>query len=596
MSFQFEDDSALEELLNQQLDRRKQSTSRERTQVLVSQRAIQAPSDSRPSTGSNLVSGNIDERTTETTGNPGSRPLANWLRNRPDPIPNNLEEDGSSKHTSLPVDTNGAQNGAIEDLQVSDLSEAKLQSMSKQGLIQLIRSRIVPKILKEPGKDKLTNLETELRRYKSELEVEKSKCSSLLANQSEQVQLIESKWILLNKQLEDRCTQAEQKLLQVNEHNKCLIENLRIEHKQDLDKMLEVHRLQLDELTQQYEHKLKRMDELHRMEMRSRLKVDGDLIKLETIFNDWQQMIQSTIRELDIQYKSVENLLNKQTIEINSTNENLVQKTQNVINYQAKFAVQNEQLDSLVNLMSKQILPQLEKSSSDNHDLMKEAQIRLSELNKRELEVKKRELEYNEINNELRSSLKETESEKFRLGLEANRLSYERDRLDERSKSLDLAERDLDDRRKVLVQEEQALASNRASLEARFNELKDQNYEVHLGRRKVLEKQDELEQFSARVKRKQRVLTEQVAALKADSKRLNELRDRIRRELDQLRRIQKSLVCSICNERLFAAKSINECKIDSILANRYEFEREANIDSRRLEEEDKYAELLRQDV
>lgn len=598
MSFQFEDDSTLDELLNQQLDRRKQSS-------LATSKDSQRKTNARPSTAS-LVNKNdvenIPERSEKT-------PMASWLGLKAKPVVvSNSGYRGSTEgypEVSLkdPDIDSSVQVQSSVDLQLSELDESRLQLMSKQGLLNLIRSKIVPK-LSSVRENKTPDLEQELERVKAELEAERAKSTSILLNQVEQVQLIESKWIQLNKQLESRSVDAEQNLIKAAERHKNQVAELEAEHKVHLEKVVHDCKIQLEELSMMYESKMKRKDELHELEINSKLRVKGDMMKLESVFGDWQQMMQSTVRELNAQYKSIESLLDKQTIEINSTNEDLARKTKSVVEQQTKFALQSEQLDDLVTVIGKKVLPQLESSSSENQRFIEEAMERLTELSRCETELKERERAIAETKSDLVQSLKETSEEKFRLGLEDNRLNYERERLEERAKALDHMEVELNERKRALVQGEGELACNRASLDSKLNELKEQNYEVHLSRKKVLERQEELELLSCKVKKNQRALGEQVSELQVNSRKFNELRDRTLRELDQLKRLQKSLVCSICNERLFAAtrgtSKIKTDRYDDEHVNNERFisdySRYIKQDLNKLGQEDRYVGLLKQDV
>lgn len=567
MSYQFEDESALEELLNQQLDRRKQQPPSEsssaarasRRSASIQRGSINQLVTERPSTAFSKQA-TFDE---PISNEPAKGRLASWLEaksTRLDPsetsnvaLSSNAEKTGNttarypvtaiSNIPQLPADQKGS---LIED----QLTDDYLQSMSKQRLIQLILEEILPPV---KAMRQSINRESafQVEQIKDQLEIERGKTKSLEAQHLEQVKLVESRWIELNKKIEARLELAESELNKTTERHKSFIGQLEEEHREQISRLIENYDSRLADERRQFEESQKRREEFHHLELESKLKVDWDQAKLETIFQEWQKKIQSTIVELELQFKSVESLLDKQTIEINGTNTELAKRCKQVVEQYEKFEMKGEQLNRLVTEIN-EILPRFSRIQADSEQLTKQTSDQLHEFLLRNDDLQVKEAELNKLRNLVTSEREQLSKERFQFGLDANKLSYKEERLDELVKSTKETECRLAEQAARQDTRESQLEAKRASLDLRNGQLRLQDYELHLTRKRHAAKEEQLNKLANDLEVKKEVVGNQLAQVRTVMDKLIRGRECAQKELSQLRRLQKSLICSLCLDRLFA--------------------------------------------
>lgn len=575
MSYQFEDDSALEELLNQQLDRRKPTqpssgavdscgmikpAQRTRTDIVQTSHSISL----RPQTaGLNKQPQFAEDPTPSPTGTLKNK-LSSWLDAKdtepleadlPNPLQvRSLGDTHLINH--LPrkslITTTDDDQASIDRL--LGITSVQLQGMSKQRLIQFIQNQILPTI-ENLNYSASKNSDMEVARLKGELEFERSKQQTMELRYSEQIKLAESMWIQLNKQLESKLVSNEQAMKQMSESNKILIEQLEEEHKQELNQLVLLHRTRRDEDREQFEITLKRREEFHRLEMESKLKVNYDIVKLDTIFAEWHKMIGSMFSNFELQLKSVDEYLDRQTIEINSSNQELAKKTKLLLEHFARFESQNNLIDDLAKNINS-LLPCLASHQRENERLSIQSSAQLTELQERDARLADKESELDRLKDELTSVRDKLNKEKFEIGLDANRLAYKEERLNELMYSNEETERGLKKECRMVAARETRLAETRASLESKGAELKSQNYDLHLLRKRLQDEEEQLSKRELQLSNEWNLLREQQKQVERETDKLVRLRDRIKKELAQLRRLQNSLVCSICLDRLFKQSNL----------------------------------------
>lgn len=579
MSYQFEDDSALEKLLNQQLDRKRQPVAR----VAISARPQPTSSNTkkdilsdRPSTGglskqplfsfSKQPSEILQAQDDQT---PPRGKLASWLQSDPsaakvvekqnvllnnqDSSPSTGEQRKSSLKESYQVDL---------DTGELDLSQGRLQEMSKQRLIQLILVDIAPtlKQLKQINSEQPSG--DEYKKVKEKLQEERAKVELIEQRHREQLQMVEDNWQRLNNQLERNVSLAESQLTKTIDTLKGRLECEQLEHEESMSKLAKNYQLKLNETKEELEAKLKRREELHKLELESKLKIDCNMVKLETIFSEWSKMLEKTIEDLANQFKLVECLLDKQTLEIKGTNESVEGKGR-VFN--EKLQMFEKQIIQTSELMSefKINLPKFFNLQQENEQIAKQTSVQLGEFFNRFTELCKKEQQCQEMQDNLFKSKEEFEKDKLQLLLDSNRLTYKEERLNELLALNESKEMKLEHQKSAQLEREAQLEKLKGSLIQQTALIKEQNYELHLVRRRLTGKEDELSRLENNLSERENCVKREQTEIRAQANKFATLRLKAQKELNQLRRVQKSLICSICLDRLFNGQQQSPQPIDS---------------------------------
>lgn len=582
MSYQFEDDSALEELLNQQLDRRRQQQT---SNVASTSKVIEAQEQkrgsnsiskgvTRPSTAS-VIKQTIQPTTELLSAGSSSIKMADWLGSK-----------GSGRAMSI---TEPDENKTLEE----NLKEERLQEMSKQRLIQLILSQVVPLIKQFREQSPI-----ELKRLTDELEFERNRLQTSIEKHGAELESVEIRWMQLNKQLENRLEAKESELRQTIESHKNLLNQLESEHAKEMDSLAEGYRQKLADEREQFEETLRRRERFQQLELESKLKVNCDLMKLETVFGEWHKMIENTISQLNVQFKSVDALLDKQAIAINGTNVELASKSKQLLERQECFEHQGAKLSNLADTITEMIprFVQLQhQSETASVQTCKQVQefARLHE----ELQLRQRDLEQSSL--ELSNQKEMLTKEQFSLGIELNRLAQKEERLNDLIKRAEKGELELAEQKIALKNRETHLEAKSESLEIRTNQAKEEHYELQSARRRIALKEDQLQKLNSDLSNKRK-------AISKEASKLNFLKTNAHKELAQLNRLQKSLVCSICMDRLCDREQrlslnkwppLTKSRPDNKLPINFERElaeisKQIELDGHRLSAEQKYAQHL----
>jgi hypothetical protein len=626
MSYQFEDDSALEELLNQQLDRRVQQSSTSSKQTRNSNRPTGIPiktvqevpggepsamqSAFRPSTASSLFSrqpialehGAADELASSlplADGNPPpkGKSLSSWLQGRgsssaghkqrtdetraplePSPLlrkapdnshqrdqrPTRVDNDANifqevprEKISQAGVET-GRDDGAIAAT-LTDLdhllSPSSLQEMSKQRLIQVVQDEVVPRLNNLKG---LADRESarEVERLKRELHLERNRLEVIEMRQEEQLKLERQKWQQINQQLESRLATGELQMSHLLESQKDHLNKLDEQYQKRLTKLTEMFEQRLNDEKTRFEEMLKSRDELHKLELEGRLNVNCDLMKLDTLQMEWRKTLEMTINQLSDHYKSVEALLEKQAIQVNGTNLDLVSKSQRLCDQYDNFDRCNQRLGQLTTEMG-QIIPKMAEAQIKGESVLEGTEMKLAELNEKLNNLLRNEKLLEEKKMELLEMSNKLNEDKHKLALDSNRVSMKEERLNELLNQNSENELRLTNERKSLSELETQLHQKRLSLDERFADLKEQNYTLHLLRKRLTAQKEELLKAQLELAEERKSFKSNKTKIEDESRRLGTLRVRVQQELDQLRRLQTSLVCSLCMSRLFDGPNAN---------------------------------------
>lgn len=600
MSYQFEDDSALEELLNQQLDRKKQEplgrvSQRASTAIGKSQQQQQQADGSGHSLRQSNVTlsrqaNNIDtlDYDTKSTSNlvvqnvnksQAVSKMSAWLNDKTGvkvtESTNELDNIDSMRKSDMKTTLNRAplnqhleqqqqvnlidptfslatitsQKEEINRLLNESLQENKLQEMSKQRLIQLILQQICPnfermmKLLDEQSSNEVDKLRNDLR-------LEKNRVLSLEIQLSQEIDLAQNRWLQLKKQMDSQIEVTERELTETINKQRDIIDKLEEEHKEQLMKISGAYKSRLNEEKESFEAALKRREDFHNLELESKLKVNFEFNKLETTFKHWQSMIQSTVNGFDGQFKTIESLLEKQTIEINGTNSELFKKTKLLCQSYDNFDKQNKELQILTQELSK-IMPSFINFKQENESICKQTNDQLKQFIKRNDSIKEKELELERVKNEILSSKEKLNQDKYQLGIESCKLACKEEQLNglvKRNKEIGF---ELDERKKKFYERETKLDSLQSNLELKTKQIKEQNYELHLARKNFTQKQEELIESQVEISSKRKMINDQLVEVRSEANKLANLRGKAQKELNQLKRLQKSLICSICLDRLF---------------------------------------------
>lgn len=570
MSYQFEDESALEELLNQQLDRRKRqplsissqqqqassrpsttTTATKTTPALVSQQ-------SRPSTAilSNKQS-NLDEPTGQKSklfswleGKTSSnKELAKLDADRPFGVESTINF-SSKQETVLKSDANFV---ALDEDRLDEmLKEEVLQDMSKQRLIQLILSQILP-VVKSLRQAVEMHPIDEVEQLKKELDTERRRLQSFEATHLEQIKLEQQKWAQITEQLESRLEFSERELNRVLDSQREHLNKIDEHHQKDLIRLSENFETKLANERHQFEETLKRRDEMHRLELESQLRVNCNLVKLDTIQSEWTKTIEMTIDQLEGHFKTVEGLLDKQTIQVNGTNLDLAQKTKHLSEQYDKFEHCNEKVSQLADNLSL-ILPKFSHLQEQSEFILKQTCEKLAEFNQRDKKLQAKEEELEQIRLNLSNLRDKLNDERFKFALDSNRITLKEERLNELLRINTEMENKLNEQRSNQIEREIQLQSTRSSLDVKASELRGQNYDLHLLRKRLTNEKEELIKAKMDLASDKKSLKNQLAELNDETRKLSTLKEQVNQELDQLRRLQESLVCSLCLSRLFSTR------------------------------------------
>lgn len=595
MSYQFEDDSALEELLNQQLDSRKQQTKQLSTgprhqQLSASSNASEsskppATSKLRPSSAkvqqARQLTPTFEEATAIDDAAPSSSApkgrLSSWLdkgtiKNGPKPtgrpyssahttpsakretqsIKNALEFDSMQSsfqpQQASPRGFAGSEDGAGDKLDKL-LVESNLQEMSKQRLISLIVEQIAPTV-KELQHEASRQSAEEVERLKLQLQREKYYLQSFKLRHEEQLKLEEQKWLQQTAQLEERLRSSEQELDRNLELQREHLSKLDEQYRVNLSKLNENFEAKFAAERQRFEDQLERRETLHKLELESKLKVDCSLTQLKAFQEEWQQMISRTISQLEQHFRSVQILLDKQTIQVNGTNTELAEKAKLLSEQYAKFDQCNEKIGQLADQMSA-TMPKFHSIQVDNGQLLKSTNEQLARLIEQCESIRRKELELEAKQEEVQGLNDKMSQDRMQQALEASKLQMREERLGELMESIRVEEEKLKQIANSQLEREHQLQETRSTLDSKAVELREQNFELHLLRKRLTGQKEELIKAQVELLNERKSLKTKACELSDESDRLATLRDRVTRELDQLKRVQKSLVCSLCLNRLF---------------------------------------------
>lgn len=598
MTFQFEDDSALEELLNQQLDRNKRtsvSTNLINKTARSTKKQLENTSDKLLQDATNDKA--LDESRSENSPSRSKvGKLSNWLYQdkNPSALGNNKELDEDidlnpeekresfnlqaqqettmpsirsqrleSNQTQFQPDIRGPPNLDVKNSIVvsSDLSsnssnllrfgnENELQQMTKQSLIRLVLDQFMPEIHKSNNHlVEIDKLKHDLAECRAELDKESLKRQAIMREHDERSRLTESSWNHLNKQLEYRLEVSQTELKEVISRYDIMMAKFESDHQKQIDFIVQNYQARLEEQQVQSEAELKRRQAIHELEMSSRLRIQGDMKKLDSIYDCWQVTIEGTIKQLEQQFRSIESLLDKQTSTIRWNNEELMRKNESTSEQAAKLETQLTTFDNLTNSI-KTLLDNLTKKVGfidDRDNQLVQANVHIQELKDKILELDlKRE--------SLNSQEKELEQEKFELRLTMQRLHHETNRLDELKETNEVKSRKIEDRENVINDIDQELKKRRLQIDHERTELDQDREQLELDRKGLRNKRNELDRWQVDLGQQRRILQKQFSKLNYDNGRLVFIKNSVQKELLQLKRLQRSLVCSICLQRLCEVK------------------------------------------
>lgn len=615
MSYQFEDDSALEQLLNQQLDRRTRTTSanvlqtRAKTaassQSLVTDRAGSS-SYSRPLSRqlSTIVSTGKEEDTPSETTTRTSGKLSAWLNPSSSLTATNqatkaIEESPSSlspKPQHLPVPVASEKRDSISSLKASRaihlenkpdvhvddfvvdeslFDPERLQEMSKQRLILHITDQIKPHMVQlcksvEKTASRLT------QNLSEKLEKEREQVANIEKSCADRLRLEESKWSLLQKQLESRLEVCEQELVASNQRNQAHLSRLNEEFETSMKRLRDGYETRLTDERSQFDETIKRREELHKLELDSKLRINLDVNNLETMHKEWQTMVKTTISDLDYQFKAVEDALGKQTLLVNGTNKDLTDKANILSAHYDAFKRQAEQMNGLVEHLTT-LLPELDRFRCETDSLIKQSINQLSKLTHKDEQLSEREQQLNKQSDSLAKSRDNLNEERLQLAIELNRIGLRQERLEELISSNEMLESKLMAQSNDLNERQAQMQTVRASLDAEASQLREQNYDLHLLRKRLHNEQDKLNAIRSSVEKERNDIRQQVVDVRENRRKLVDLQATFRRELEQLTRLQRSLVCSLCLNRLFPNELV---KVEVVNDNLPKHERQVDNSTR----------------
>lgn len=646
MTFQFEDDSALEELLNQQLNRNKRQLSSSDASnrlsnrlKLIDQPIVKNPLvkdpyddivDNIESLPDSLNPNQNNNAQNSTSG--GSKSLSSWLypkqqatrqssasnqntttkpaanfdddSNDDNDIPDNeidadsqnikqknqrltKQIDNQNTPMTIPFTNRDSDNFGTTSIRTTNLNDEQnsknsiydkyinqetLQQMSKQALLRVILDEILPE-LKE--KLNLGEINISLRKQLTDCQLElKNEClrrQSLQREQEERIRLAESSWIQLNKQLEYRLEFNQNELKETIARYDKIMVKFEEDRAKQVAFVTENYQNQLEELRQQNEAEIKRRQAIHEMELSSRFRVQGELKKLDSVFDCWQVTIESTIKQLETQFKSIESLLDKQTTTIRWNNEQLSDKNKETSESAEKIHQEVDKFNQLtksIELLMSQISSNVN-NLNDRDTILREANLSLQELRQKtaifeskQAEISAREQILNQEKFELRLNLQKIDMDKARLVELKEAQDNNAKLINEREIKIDELEKELKKRQLVADYERIEMDQSREKLLLEQKSLKI--------------KQQELNKWQLELGQERRLLRKQANKLDIETNRMSAIKISAQKELDQLHRLQKSLVCSICLDRLYdiQAKPLNGLGIETKTTQDHQYEQE----------------------
>ena len=441
-----------------------------------------------------------------------------------------------------------------EDQELFD--EERLQEMSKQRLIQLILGEIRPRLAELRLRSKATSME-ELERLKRELEGERRRVELVETRHGEEVKLIEQKWAQINRQLESRLELGERELAKSLEGQREYIEKLDKQQQADVSKLIEGYESRLESERQQFETALRRQEEMFKLELESKLRVNCDLSKLEVVQGEWQRRLEATVGQLEMHFKSVENLLDRQTLQVNGTNVELSKKVELLSGHYGRFEANNLRVGQLAEQMG-ELMPQFCSNQRTAECILSKLDESLRQVERQRMELEEQSKVVGARERELAIAREQLQEERLGTRLTEQRVSMREEQVEELAKLNSERRRKLNEQSNQQVERERQLQATRTSLDARSSELKEQNYDLHLLRKRLESDRSALERAEAELSEGRKWLEAERLRLAEESGKLEQLRARCQRELDQLGRLQKSLICSLCLSRLLAGQEAKQ--------------------------------------
>lgn len=487
----------------------------------------------RPSSSAVISSTSLSSRNRDRQTNLSSAPLVTDIRRN-----SNWQDD--------------REDSSIEGL----LSANSLQEMSKQKLISLILEKLEPKLRHLQQESSKSSL-NEVERLKNELQKERFHLEVFQLRHDEQLKLEEQKRLQQINQLEERVKFSEDELSKSFQIHRDHLKKLDEQYRENLTKLSENFDQKLLRERAHYEDQLSRREHLFKLELESKLKVDSNLEHLETFQDNWQLMLKETIGQLKEHLKSVQALLEVQTSQVNGTNKELAEKTTLLNENYAKFDACNQKISHLADEMGSTI-PSIKSAQLATQELVDKSVGLLSELSSHLKEVEQRKQELDKRKADIDTENARQARERMELELRMGKLEMKEERVNELleiNKGSELRwQQKLNDQQ----EQEQQLHVRRSNLEAKTVELREQNLELHLMRKQLTGQREELMRSRLEFEQERKLNKGKILELKEETKRLATIRDQVEREMSQLRRVQKSLVCSLCLNRLFTTTTQDE--------------------------------------
>lgn len=596
MSYQFDDESALEELLNQQLDRSRQQASSNAT--IRSTRPLTAAGVT-PNKDSSRVIGNVQRPS--SSGEPSTlnrsslinpsqskNKFGDWLnpnQNKPDqaddaeaenfsfplvqsrvvqfeqPIGSVLSKENqtqvikpNSVSSIQPIEDYKAEKSTfdkrsrepIEALITKYGNTEELQKMSKQRLVQLVLEELLP-VLQDQVRSKvsLENAQSKLIQLESEIEKEKDKGESLKREQNERLKLAEASWIQINKQLSFRLELYEKELKDTIERYNGMLSRSDEEQRKHIESMVKSYEVRLEEQRELMEAELKRRQTIHELEMSSRLRISGELSKLDSIFNCWNETIESTINQFETQFKSIELLMDKQTSSIRGNNEALMLKNQEALERDEKLDAKAREFEKIFESMKESL-----KGIDDKSAKMSLLETLMGQIDDKLQTVLELSSKLDSRQDELKIREKSLEEERFEIRVKTMQLEQEVKLNDNLKLTLEAQKEDLKNTERLLSDRDRELNMRQNELDKRITESIRNIANIEQREKYLNDKEHDLSRLHNELAKERRSIQRHSRQISFDIDRLSKVRADAQKELNQLRRLQKSIVCSICLDSL----------------------------------------------
>ena len=575
MSYQFKDESALEDLLNKQL---------------VGRRKAQL---GRPSTASTAAAAVPFERPTSPQQQPPRGKLSSWLESG--------KQTASAAAQPAPPGGEGARRQATNQRSTSEqpadqqsppdasdqLGAGRRNQLTNEEATFPSRRERKPQAADDSRQSIGEDAPLKIERLESELQAERNQNHLTELKYTQLIELERQKWTQLNRQLGARLEISQKELSDTIRGQQENLTKLNDDFKKNYEILSVNFERKLAEERRQFEEETKKREQLHKLELESKLRVDCNLTKLDSIQKEWQLIVETTIKQLELHFRSLETLQDKQQFQLSSTNLDLIQKTKKLSEQHEKFDEQNKRTGQLVEQLFQLLTP--EKLSNLNEEAEKLVNQLGEQLNKFDLE-RKLVLDKQQQLELTREELSKLNEQHLQLALEENRLKLREERLSELVESNKLAESRLVEREARQLEKESQLEAKRIGLESKGEELRKQNYQQHLQRVKLTKQRDKLDQVNLELIKREEQVDRQLVEFNERSRKLSSLRVHLERELDQLKRVQNSLVCSLCLERLFSIGGGGGAKAP--LAASWVFDVDRNKDKEVVDAADLFGQLL----